>query len=651
MPVILGAYPLPLVAYTHDASSALVDSDGTLLWAFEEEKLSRNQYSIGSIPERASLGAFSQTGIGPERIDVVAFASMEGCFRDPELSRRSDFVCDMLGIDRKVERACIPHHLAHSALSVLTSPFQRCAFLTLDGGGDGLMGHWGVFDSGEFRIVETLSCSPALFYAYACGLAGFHLFEEGKLMGLAAYASPVDTLLSEFQKRFQVVDGGTDISMNPGNISWEQHWRRSEHNYDAHRRHKIFPLSISLDPDFERHVRIHYSRPEIAASAQAHFEYLMSKIVMRVRATTGEDSIACSGGAFQNVVANGRLRKSAGVRLHVPLAPGDAGLALGAALFEGFRRNGVRARASNGHTPFLGPDFRDQKIHDELIGAGMAFSRLDDKDIAPCAAEIIADGKILLWFQGRAEFGPRALGGRSILGDPRRPLIKARVNQYLKRRDWFMPFAPAIAEECGNEYFECFEASPYMNAIFNVLPSKSADIIAAVHVDGTCRAQSVTPDSNRRFYDVILSFKALTGIPVVLNTSMNRHGWPMVATPKQAIECFLSAKLDAAILGNYLILQKGQEGVSAPIVPEHMMLEFEHIRRISMALKNGADPAEVGSHDLPHGINITEAGAVNYRGIRMYEKDFDELDVWNAYLSCCPSLVPLSSLQDGDLIK
>ncbi len=346
-------------------------------------------------------------------------------------------------------------------------------------------------------------------------------------MGLAAYGRVDERLAAWFRRSFRVRSGAASLD-TPLKICWKSTVDLGRVEPAAFSRHKFYRWGIEFEGPEPRPGWIDEIPPEdIARTGQAIFEEFMTEITANLARATGRNEIACAGGAFHNVAANGALMTATPSRtFHLPVAPHDAGLALGSALWV--RHIHGERRLNQPLSPYLGLSFSEAEIEQLLRRFLVPFKR--EPDVSAASARAIADGKIVGWFQGRAELGARALGARSVLADPRRPETKCRLNQLLKRRDWFMPFAPSILEEYANEYLQGAVFSPYMNVAFRVRPEKAADIPGAVHADGTCRAHLVRRALHPKFHGLITEFQSLTGVPLVLNTSFNRHGLPIVAT-------------------------------------------------------------------------------------------------------------------------
>lgn len=581
--IILGFYPF--YPRYHDANVCLL-RDGEVLFAFEEERLLRSQhaYTGPGDPVRGIYGALAKYGIHPSEIDVWAGVGFTGDVKNAweHFFRRTD----LIKYAPRVNAVRVTHHSAHVAASVLTAPFDRCLYFSFDGGGDDGYAKIGVFTGNEFSDLHTSAgLHIANFYNFLTKIIGFKDFEEGKLMGLAAYGRPEEKLLAKFKQIIHIAPDGLGVVFDAGAIQREPELDYSKFSWDNFRQHKLaFPrYHIPAAPELDE-----MNRADVAATVQKLTEELTLDIVQNAIRRTGESRICLSGGLFQNVIVNKKIRELPEVEaLHVPMAMGDGGLGLGAALFAYWSATGRRC-AQRPLTPYLGPDFSDDAIESAAGVHGLKFRRHDDA--AAAAAQQIAEGRVVGWFQGRGEFGPRALGNRSVLADPRRPEAKARVNQLLKKRDWFMPYAPSILEEHMGEYLIDAVPSPYMNQAFDVRPERRESIPAAVHADGTCRPQTVRRDWSPEYHRLISEFHKITGIPVVLNTSFNQHGEAMVATPKNAIEHLIRGAVDVLFIGPFEIEREFIARAKTPdvhIVPEEEQLLRLRLEPISRAVENG----------------------------------------------------------------
>jgi carbamoyltransferase len=579
---ILSLYPLPTIAYTHDGSATLV-SGGKVLYSYEEEKLSRFQHAVSEFPEKAAVVGFQQTGIHPSQVESLVVTSIENCSARPDFASRVQFAKDLLHLRDDIDVTCVPHHMAHSALAVLTSPFDECVFLTMDGGGDYLMGHWGVFRGESFDIVEEFRFSPALIFAYLTTLAGFSIFEEGKLMGFSAFGKVDPCLLEWLREHFWIRDGGAAVEISPElRLRWQSSLRMAAIDAGCLRRPKYSRGGVDFTGPSIVDWASRVCPADIAATGQHFFELLVLRAVKNIGERTGMKQFALGGGAFLNVLVNEKLRRELGVSPYIPVAPHDAGLSLGAALLKSYESTGQRPHRET--RAYLGPKFDRRNVASLIAGHCLQYE--EPQDIATSVARALADGKVVGFFQGKAEFGARALGARSVLADPRVESSKFRVNQALKKRDWFMPYAPAILEEYGNEFFEGFVPAPYMNMAFRVRPEKAHLIPAALHVDGTCRAQSVSKIQNPLFHRLISQFAKITGIPLVLNTSFNRHGVPIVATPRHAIEHLLEGSVDLLAIEGYLVSPLIGTRPTAALADDTANRAWEHLKWVARLLEN-----------------------------------------------------------------
>jgi carbamoyltransferase len=621
---ILSIYPLPGISYAHDANVAVV-SDQDVLFAAEEERFLRGQHSIGHGPDRATLLGLKSTGLDPSDLDRLVVTSLETCCRRPDYQRRLQFVREQFLVPDTVRACCVPHHLAHTALAVLTSPFDECLFLTLDAGGDGEMGHWGTFRKGRFHIIERIDLSPAHLYQFLTCISGFPLFEEGKVMGLAAYGDVDSRLLAWLRQHFWIKPRGASLQTDL-TFRWRGSLDLARVDADRFARHKYLRWHLDFRaPGHDLWIG-EIPPPDIAKTAQSFFQDLLGEIASNLIERTGIHRLACSGGGFLNVAATGHIpRVVPGADLYVPVAPHDAGLALGAALWTQHRFR--RPRPAFPVSPLLGPRFAAEEVERVLGDFGIRYERPDD--LSGTIARLLGEGTIVGWFDGPAEYGPRALGARSVLADPRNRGAKARLNQLLKKRDWFMPFAPSVLEEHGAALFEDFKPSPYMNVAFRASEAALRLIPAAVHADGTCRAHSVTRIANPRYHALISRFHEMTGVPAVLNTSFNRHGLPMVATPRDAVLHLLEGCVDVLAIEGFLVDGRARARELAA-VDEQDLLDVMLLRHAAALAASGRGrlAREVLSRVDTH---LTEDdGTFLYRGERVWASNSPvrELEEW-----------------------
>ncbi|MGH6647933.1 carbamoyltransferase family protein [Aquabacterium sp.] len=436
----------------------------------------------------------------------------------------------------------VDHHLCHQASAFLASPYDRCAVMTLDGRGEDATTSYGVYRDnsyqplGEVRMPHSLG----LLYERITSHLGFlHSSDEYKVMALAAMGQP--TFRDVLKAHVRVKDNG---------------------------QYEIDPMDLSelFGPPRERGTALEQRHFDLTASLQVVLEESVLQIATWLRETTGESRLAMAGGVALNCVMNAKVRDSRIFdSVWVQPAAGDAGTALGAALWtDAVQRQGsapaksgpiaLAPRAWQMDHAYLGPDYDDEAIETLLRWAKLPYKRLDNP--AQATARLLADDRVIGWYQGPMEFGPRALGARSILASPVNPDMQARINE-LKDREDFRPVAPAVPEEKLAEWFTPADANggvaPFMLFIYDVLDGQAERIPSACHADRTARVQTVSHRANPRFHELLEAFGQITGVPVLINTSFNVRGEPVVCTPKDAIDAFYSTPLDALVIGSFLL--------------------------------------------------------------------------------------------------
>jgi carbamoyltransferase len=442
------------------------------------------------------------------------------------------------------------HHLTHAATAVYTSPFEECLVAVVDGYGEGASASFFHARDGVLRPVPSTRraggssvprqpASLGFFYAQLCALCGFDPVkgEEWKVMGLAPYGR-LDREIYELLRPMLSVD---DLDLVPGCAPGEM--ARRVRKARTRRRPRDAPPSEAAD---------------LACTGQAVFQEVMTELLQNLHRRGLSDNLALAGGCALNSSYNGRIVSGTGFqRLHVPSAPSDDGNCLGAA-FLSYCDDHVGDRATpRALSPYLGSELSEQTLARLVRYGGLDVVSHRPCELVDAVAAFLAAGKIVGWVQGRAEFGPRALGNRSILADPRAPDMQDRMNRRVKFREGFRPFAPSILAEHGAEYFEDFQPSPHMERTLHVRPEKRALVPAVVHVDGTARVHSVSRTRNERFYDLVKAFHSRTGVPLVLNTSFNIMGRPLVHSTEDALGMFFTSGLDALVLHNLVIEKKG----------------------------------------------------------------------------------------------
>ena len=439
--------------------------------------------------------------------------------------------------------------MSHAAHTFYTSPFDESAILTVDGVGEWTTTSFGYAKNNSIKLTNDIRWphSLGLFYSAFTYFLGFQVNEgEYKLMGLSAYGKPkyYDLILDN------LIDVKKDGSIHLDMSYFAFHYDKVMTN---DRFAKLF--GISPRKKDEKAEQIHF---DIGASAQKVLEDILLKMVNHVYEKFKMKNLCLGGGVALNGVANYRiLKESSFDNVHIPPSPGDGGSAVGCAqyLYHIHHNNQRIVEKDMGKTirenVYVGTSYYDEKITEFLDSKKISYEKLERIELLKKVAQLIADGNIVGWYQGKMEWGPRALGCRSILADPRKAEMKDILNEKIKHRESFRPFAPSILEEYVSEYFEIDRSSPYM---LIVVPVKKPEKIPAVtHVDGTGRLQTVNKDANPLYYDLISEFYKITGIPVIINTSMNVMGEPIVNTPEQAYQMIVKTDMDCIAMGNNLI--------------------------------------------------------------------------------------------------
>lgn len=522
----------------HDVGAALI-ADGRIVAVSEEERFSKIKMAKGLLPIRAVRACLEQAELSINDIDIVVSPNAS----KPQYSERiAEFLKHYFGHAPKVE--LMNHQTAHLASASFVSGFDESMVISWDHSGDGLSTSIARGGRNGLKILETRANtnSLGLFFRMITQFLGFKANEgEYKVMGLAAYGQPTYDLSNILRP-----DAREGFLLN------QDYFRQTpllvngdEPNYSTKLVEMLGQPRRTSEPITESH-------RNIAASAQRALEESAISLVTWAHKKTGLDSLCLAGGVALNCSANMRLVQLPFLkRLFVQPAASDRGLPLGCALYAA-HRSGQRFSELD-HVYLCGPDYRRSEIVETLELSGYRYREVPDP--AAFAAERISQGKIVGWFQGRSEFGPRALGHRSILADPRPAAMKDRINARVKFREEFRPFAPAVAEEAAAGYFDLgiMPRSPFMTVAFPVHEARRKDIQAVTHVNGTARVQTVSPRNDALFHSLIGQVGKLTGVPVVLNTSFNVRGQPIVESPYDAIATFAGSGIDVLVMENLVV--------------------------------------------------------------------------------------------------
>lgn len=582
--VILG-----LNAY-HGDSSACILVDGKLIAAVEEERFTRIKHWAG-LPTQAINYCLHEAGVPLEAVEHIAVN------RNPKanimkkalyaFSKRPPFglvknrlknaskVTDIKSLlykeinvqNPKADIAVhnIEHHIAHLASSFYVSPFEEAAVVSVDGFGDFVGTMWGKAQGTAISVKHRtfFPHSLGLFYLAFTQYSGFMNYgDEYKVMGLAAYGEP--EYLNEMRKIVTTTRNG-DYALDLDYFIHHSEGVSMTWDNGEPKMGPVFSKKLEklLGPARDNNQPIEQRHKNIAASLQKRYEEVLFHILNNVYAKTNSPNLALSGGCAMNSLANGKIFHNTPFReIYIQPAAGDAGGAIGAAYYVWNRVLG-RQRSFVLEKPYLGPEFTDDEIGEllksksnELKAGHCTVGKIDDiTKLCRQTAQAISEGKVIGWFQGRMEWGPRALGNRSIVCDPRRRDMKDILNLKIKRRESFRPFAPSIHLGAAGEYFETDYPDPFMLKVYRIRPEKQDIIPAVTHADGTGRLQTVRQQDNPRYWQLIEEFRNITGVPVVLNTSFNENE-PIVCKPEEALACFLRTKMDVLVLNDYFIKRR-----------------------------------------------------------------------------------------------
>ena len=561
-------YVLGISCFYHDSSACLVH-DGKVVAAAQEERFSRVK-NTSEFPIHSIRFCLEFAGITIEQVDHVAyfekpFLKFARVITDHLLTwplswsafQRSmpKWLTSRLTLPVTIEEelgytgpiSYLKHHLSHAASSFYPSPFDEAAIITADG-----VGEWATFSVGVGRGTD-ITIEKEIHYPNSLGLlytavttfVGFDAHGgEGKTMGLAGYGDPAP-LLSKVKDVVRLHEDGSFkvdesyFSFRAGNRMWSDKWERT-----------FGKPRLVGEPWEQRHY-------DLAASCQAVVEEVLILNAKLLQERTGLKKLCLAGGVTLNCVANAKILEQTGFNdIFVQPAAGDAGGALGAALYVYHALHKKGPRQSFNHA-YLGPSYSDEEIERALAEAGLKSRRVDEDTLCRDVARAIHENKAIGWFQGRMEFGPRALGNRSIIGNATFNGMKDILNLRIKKREPFRPFAPIVLEESTNKYFHLDIKSPYMLLAPLVREAMREKVPAITHVDGTARVQTCDQTSNIRLRKLITEFEKLSGVPVIINTSFNRKGEPVVCTPAHAIACYLETQMDLLAIGPFIVEKEG----------------------------------------------------------------------------------------------
>ena len=571
---------LGLNMFHADASAAIVQ-DGEVVFAIAEERLNRVKHYAG-FPAMAVKACLDAVGARIADVDHVAVGQdsdanlakkVQYALANPvkilnfiRLRQRKEAMRDVrlllaqaLDSDPKglrFQEHHLEHHIAHIASAYYCSPWEGAAGFSYDGSGDFVSTMMALCEGNEIKVLERVFLPHSLgsFYTMICEFIGYKKYgDEGKVMGLAPYGK--DTYCDQIREITQLNDSAFRLNLhyfmplgsNQGmQIQADGTVRLARHFSDR-------MVQLFGEPR-EPHAEITQRDMDLAYAMQHRFEEVFFHLMKQLHQRVPVEDLVMAGGCALNSVANGKLfQQTPFRRTWIQPAAGDEGLAIGAALHT-YHATLQQPRRYQMKDSYLGPEFSDSRIESELKKANLGYRKLARQPLLDAVAEQIVAGNVVGWFQGRMEWGPRALGNRSIVAHPGLPDMKDVLNARIKHREWFRPFAPSILVERQHEYFEHDHPSPFMLHVYKIRPEQRAQLCAVNHVDDTGRLQTVSREENPLYYDLIRAFERRTGIPVILNTSFNENE-PIVCKPEEAIDCFKRTRMDGLAIGPYLVLK------------------------------------------------------------------------------------------------
>ncbi len=556
---------LGISCYYHDAAAALVQ-DGRVVAAAEEERFTRKKHD-SRFPESAIDFCLNSAGLEIEDIDQVCFyekplrkvervlsvgkqyesvngllvkkqlglALNEQLFLDRVLEQKFDYQGPLLFSD---------HHLSHAASTFYLSPYETAAILTVDGVGEWATTSEAMGDGKHITPIREIRYphSLGLLYTTITAFLGFKANnDEYKVMGLASYGQP------KYTDRIRC------LLTQQYDSSFRLDMRYFSFPHDIKRMYSDAFIELFGPPRATGESLSQYHM-DIAASLQSVTEEVMIALGRTLHEKTGTENLCLAGGVALNSVANWRvLQETPFKNLWIQPAAGDSGAAIGAALVAYYAQGDSRRIAPQRHSTLLGPGYSSDEVKAMLDQRGAMYTEYKESELFSKVAQLIHRNRIIGWFQGRMEFGPRALGNRSILANPCNPEMKDILNSRVKFREDFRPFAPAVLSERASDYFQCNHDSPYMLYVVPVVDGQAVQIPSVTHVDNTARLQTVFREENPRFYRLIEAFAELSGVPMVINTSFNIRGEPIVCTPDDAYDCFMKTDIDYLVVDRFLV--------------------------------------------------------------------------------------------------
>ncbi|GAA4753526.1 carbamoyltransferase family protein [Flavisolibacter ginsenosidimutans] len=570
----------------HADSSAAIFVNGKMIAAIEEERFRRVKHWAG-FPKLAIEFCLKEAGVTYEQVNFFAIG------RDPKAKflKKILFVASnpagsmkvikdrvsnskkMASVDEELASISglpvkafagkvvnVEHHRSHIASAFFASPFEEAACLSIDGSGDFTTTMIGIGKGNEIQILDSVDFphSIGIFYTAFTQLLGFpHYGDEYKVMGMAPYGEP------KYLDKFDDVVELTSDGLFKLNLKYFRSATQGVISYGDDNIPVVAPLFSDLmvqrfGPVRKKEEPLEQYHKDLAASVQRFTEKVIFHILNHLQKRTGLENVCIAGGVAQNSVANGKITRNTTFKnVYIPSAGHDAGISMGAALYVQHQIQKM-PRQSSIRSAYTGSNFSNEEIKSILTKKSIPFSEHDDEQLFQKITDCLQNGGVVGWFNGRAEFGPRALGGRSIIADPRRADAKEILNSKIKRRESFRPFAPSILKEHVSDYFELADEVPFMEKVFPIKKDKRAEVPAVTHVDGSGRLQTVDKEISPRYHGLIEAFYKKTGVPILLNTSFNENE-PIVNSPEEALACYLRTNMDMLVMENIVVERRAEK--------------------------------------------------------------------------------------------
>lgn len=540
--------------------------NGQVVAAVEEERFTRKKHT-SDFPRKSVEYCLESAGLKINDIDYIGFYELPEVKFDRLISTHMHFfpksyeqfepfaatwfsrnmrMEQILREELKYEKELVfvDHHLAHAASAFIPSPFEKAAILTIDGVGEWTTTAWGLGEGNSVELHNEIKFpdSLGLLYSAITSYLGFKVNSgEGKLMGLTSYGKP--TYRDKFNELIEIRDDGS-FKLNLDYFKFHTSLEMFNEKFDNLFKCRREPES-EIKPEHEN----------LACSLQIVVEEAILKMVRHIHKETGLKTLCMGGGVTLNSVTNGKILKETPIKdIFIQPAANDAGSSLGCALYINSCILGDKTRWKM--NAYLGHEATRDEVGEYLKTTDLKYREVDEETLVEEVARMVADNKIVGWYQGRMEFGPRALGNRTILANACHPEMKDILNRRVKFREVFRPYAASVLEEKLGDYFDNDYTSPFMLLVYNVLENKKDVIPSVTHVDGTCRVQSITPEYNPRYYKLIKKFYDITGVPMILNTSFNIRGEPIVRDVKEAVNCFLGNDMDALAVDRFILIKE-----------------------------------------------------------------------------------------------